>query len=94
MAWKQARERNRRLKKLCKSPDQPYVRGFYYNEEKRRPTRNDTTSRSVVLKKISNKKVRRAYRDYLEYDGYRGDRRTTADHGGYRRIFDFWWEMF
>ncbi len=93
MAWKQARERDRRLKKLCKSPDQPYVRGYYYDEEKRRPVRNDTTSRSVVLKRISNKKVRRANRDYARNVGH-ADRRAAGQHGDYRRLFDFWWEMF
>ena len=36
MAWKQSRERNRRLKKRCKSPDMPFTRGVFYDEEKGR----------------------------------------------------------
>ena len=38
-------------------------------------------SRSKFLKRRSNKKVRRYQREF-------------PNHGGYRRVFDFWWELY
>ena len=81
MAWKQSRERNRRLKKRCKSPDMPFTRGVFYDEEKGRCIHYYVGSRSKFLRKVSNKKVRRYNKLYANYSGY-------------RKIYDYWNEMF
>ena len=38
-------------------------------------------SRSKIFKKVSNKKIR----------SYKGD---IPKNGGYRKVFDFWWEIY
>ena len=81
MAWKQSRERNIRLKKRCKGPFMPLTRGVFYNEEKGRCIHYYVGSRSKFLRKVSNKKVRRYNKLYANYSGY-------------RKIYDYWYEMF
>ncbi len=88
MAWKQARERNLRLQKKCKSPDRPFTRGVFFDTDKKRPVRKTVSSRAVVWKKIGNRKVRRAWREYARGIGH-AERRVNTDHNGYRRIFDY-----
>lgn len=58
--------------------------GIYYDEEKERYIRAYRPHRSACLKKISNKRVRRQRgRDYT----------PTRQHGKYRRVLDFKWNM-
>ena len=77
MAWKQSRDRNRRLKKIASIKTREF-RGAYYNEDKHRIIRYYTGTRSKFLRKVSNKRVRRYNKLYANYSGY-------------RKIFDYWY---
>ena len=81
LGWRRSRERNRRLKMKCKSPHLAADRGIFYDEDKGRCIRIYVGSRKRVMQRVSNKKVRRYKRDF-------------ANHGGYRIIYDLWWELF
>ena len=75
-------ERKRRLKKLSDLTRHNYGGGgAWYNEEKKRYIRYYRGSRSKYLKKLGNRRVRR-------------DRTRVLNNGEYRKVFDFWWELY
>lgn len=79
MAWKQSKERNRRIKK---SSDATHwlIGGAYYDEEKKRFV-YDHKSRKKFYKRLANKRVR------SNKNGY-------PSRGGYRKTYDFWWVVY
>ena len=92
MAWKQARERQLRLKKRSRVPKYAFLSGVWYDEDKGRFVQEWISERRVRLRKVSNRKVRRANRDYARETGH-ADRRAAGSHGAYRKIFDYQWEL-
>lgn len=67
----------RRLARLGKCTD-GWVCGVYYSERKGRYIRLSRGSRSKLLKKCSNRKIRR----------FKGDLPNNV-----HKLFDYWWEM-
>ena len=80
MGYKCSQERNRRLKKLS-TKTRGYLAGVWFDEEKNRYIRNYRGKRSPFLKRQSNKKIRR-------------DKDNIYQKNKYRRVFDFWWELY
>lgn len=84
MDYRGSQERNRRLKKLCdETKYSSRGAGAYYDEDKKRyirysPCRNSGYAK--YLRKVANRKVRRS-KDCLK-------------HGSYRKVYDYWWELF
>ena len=83
MGYRRSNERNRRLKKLYDETKNWYGAGAYYDEDKKRyirysPCRNSGYAK--YLRKVANRKVRRS-KDCLK-------------HGSYRKVYDYWWELF
>ena len=89
MAWKQSRERNRRLKKLAAESDG--ITGAYFDEDKGRGIRIFLSDRAKPLRTVGNRKLRRLSKRYFIRED---DRAFIPDHSGYRKLFDFWWELF
>lgn len=82
MSYHRSKERNRRLKKLHRQTRNSVDRGAYYDTKKGRYIRvscSDSPSLAKSLRKRSSKKARTT-RDY-------------ANHAGYRRVFDYWWNF-
>ena len=92
MAWKQARERSRRLKKRSRVPKCAFLSGVWYDEKKGRFVQEWISGRSKPLRTVSNRKVRRAARDLSRLQGH-AERRAAWHHGGYRKIFDYKYEL-
>ena len=83
MGYKQSRERNRRIKKLYEQTRTSYARGAYYDKKKKRIIRYHMRQNSNVprfYRKQANRAVRREKGDIL-------------NHGGYRKQYDYWWEL-
>lgn len=83
MGYRGSRERNRRLKKLYNETKNEYGAGAYYDEDKGRYVEyspNRKSGHTKYLRKLSNRKVRKS-KDYL-------------NHGAYRKMYDYWWELF
>lgn len=80
MGYKCSQERNRRLKKLA-SKTCGYLGGVWFDEDKNRYIRYYRGKRSPLLKRQSNKKIRR-------------DKDNIYQKNKYRRVFDFWWELY
>ena len=83
MSYRRSQERNRKLKKLYNETKNSYGVGVYYNVDKGRyikysPRRK--SRRTMFLHRVANRKVRRC-QDYLK-------------NGLYRKIYDYWWELF
>ena len=81
MSWKQSRERQKRLKKISENTGDNGVRGAYYDEKKERIVRLSVGPRCGRMRRISNRKTRRTRKEYAQY-------------GGYRKVFDLWYELF
>jgi hypothetical protein len=81
LAYKQARERNKRLKKLAKDTDHAYGAGAWYNENKGRYIKYQVGSQKFrkYLRRQSSKKARQ----------YKGD----LAHSDYKKTFDYWWTL-
>jgi len=83
MGYHESRERNRRLKKLHDETENQYYVGVYYDEDKKRYIKYSPNKRAgytKCIRKIANRKVRRS-KDLLR-------------HGTYRKLYDYWWELF
>lgn len=81
MAYKQAKMRRSKLEKTYnKSGTRYYPGGVYYDEELDRYFKYDLPRFAKYLRKVSNKKVRKA--------GNLGQR------GNYRKLFDYKWELY
>ncbi len=89
MAWKQSRERRRRLKRLAEHSNG--LMGAYYDEEKGKYVRIFLSDRAKPLRVIGNRKLRRISRRYCLRED---ERAFIPDRGGYRRFYDYWWELF
>ena len=80
MGYRGSKERNRRLKKLSR-----ITKGYYcaawYDEDKKRYVRYYRGKRSKYLKTRSNR-------------NFRHDRTKDIQNCGYRKTFDFWWELY
>lgn len=82
MGYHGSRERNRRLKRLYSQSKNTYAAsGAYFDEDKDRIVRYYRGKHSKVLKQLSSKKCRRI-------------RLMALQHSQYKRIFDYWWELF
>lgn len=82
MSYRRSRERNRRLKKLY-NESYSFITGAWYDEKKKRYRRSESSRKSAKHKyyrKISNRKVRRS--------------KDVPNGGKYRRVFDYWWELY
>ena len=82
MSHKRKTEEKRRLRRLYDETKNSYGAGAYFDERKNRYVRYSVSGRggrAKYLRMVGNRKVRRA--------------KKTSDHGGYRKVFDYWWEL-
>ena len=83
MSYRRKREDERRLKRLYDKTKHHYGAGVYFDKDKNRYIRYYASKRSgntKYLKRQSNKRVRRS--------------QSSMRHGQYKRLFDYWWELF
>lgn len=81
MSYNGSKERNKRLKRLHDQTKNAYTSGAYFDEDKGRLVRYYRGKRSKFLKQLSSKKCRRI-------------KLVALQHSQYKRIFDYWWELF
>jgi hypothetical protein len=79
LAYKQAKERKKRLEKLAKDTEHTYGAGAWYDKDKGRFCKYQCGSREFrkYLRRQSSRKARQ----------YKGDLR----YGEYKKTFDYWW---
>ena len=83
MAYKQARNRRKRLIKTYNETKTKCCSGVWFDEDRGRYikfTASNTPGYTKLLKRISNKKVRKAA--------------DIGDHAAYRRSYDYKWTIF
>lgn len=82
MGHRRTKQERKKLRRLYDETKHSYGAGVWYDEQKHRFIRYSMGSggRSTFLKKQSNKRVRRA--------------EDVGNHCGYRRHFDYNWELF
>ena len=83
MAYKQARNRRKKLVKTYEETKTKCCAGVWYDEERNRYikfTASNTPGYTKQLRRISNKKVRKAA--------------DVGNHGAYRREYDYKWTLF
>lgn len=80
MSWQRSRETKRRYKKLHDDTIHCYGSGVWYDEEKGRYIRCYQPRRAKFVKRKCNRAVRR----------YKG---PLPDKGSYRKVSEFWWEI-
>ena len=80
MSWKRSIETKKRYKKLHKKTVHSYGAGVWYDEERGRYIRYWQPRRAKFLKRKCNREVRR----------YKG---SLPAKGTYRRVSEFWYEM-
>ena len=83
MAYKQARNRRKKLVKTFEETKYSCGSGVWYDEDRGfyyKYTASNTPGYTKLLKRISNKKVRRAT--------------EVGNHGNYRRKYDYKWVLF
>ena len=84
MGYRGSQERNRRLKKLCdETKYSSRGAGAFYDEDKGRYVKYSPRRKpghAKFLRRVANRKVRRN-KDYLR-------------NGQYRKVYDYWWEVF
>ena len=82
MSHRRSRETRRRLKKLSVSSPRYTPSGAWYDEDKGRYIRyyaRGSHGCTKWLRTVANRKVRRA--------------KNVLQGGGYRRVYDYWWEL-
>ena len=82
MSYHRSRETRRRLRKLSRNSPGYSPSGAWYNEEKGRYIRfyaRGSHGSTKWLRTVANHKVRRA--------------KNVPQGGGYRRVYDYWWEL-
>ncbi|MBO5015054.1 MAG: hypothetical protein J6C92_04500 [Bacteroidaceae bacterium] len=84
MGYKQSQERKRRLVKLYEETKNTYGRGAYYDKRKKRLIRY-TVRQNANLPRFYRKRANRAVRR---------NKAEILNHGGYRKQYDYWWELF
>ena len=84
MAYKQAKNRKKHLIKTYNETKNGYGSGVWYDDDDRgfyyKYTASNTPGYAKMLRRISNKKVRKAT--------------EVGSHGDYRRSFDYKWALF
>ena len=83
MAYKQARNRHKRLVKTYEETKNSYGSGVWYDEERgiyKRYTASNTPGYAKSLRRVGNKKVRKA--------------KDTLRYGDYRKVYDYKWVLF
>lgn len=76
-----SKERYKRLKHLYEETKHSYGSGVWYDNEKKRFIRAYRGSRSKYLKQLGNRRVRRIKDEDLS-------------NGQYKKVFDYWWELY
>ena len=82
MSYRRSQQENQRIKKLYAQTKHKYGRGVYYDKDKERYVRYyiSKRGRGKWLRRQSNKKARKSTR--------------LPNFCAYRRLFDYWWELF
>lgn len=83
MSYQTKQEEKIKLKKLYEKTKNSCRAGAYYDEDKDRLIKFSPRRKSKYtkyLRKVANRKVRR-YSEDLSY-------------GSYRKVYDYWWEIF
>lgn len=80
MSWKRSSETKKRYKRLHNETMRHYGAGVWYDEERGRYIRYWQPRRAKFVKRKCNRAVRR----------YKGSLPTK---GSYRKVSEFWWEM-
>lgn len=83
MAYKQAKNRRKRLVKTYEETKHSYGSGVWYDEDRGRYikyTASNTPGYAKQLRRIGNKKVRKAA--------------EVGTHGSYRKNYDYKWVLF
>ena len=83
MAYKQASNRRKKLARTYAETKNSYGSGVWFDEDKNRYikyTASNTPGYTKLLRRISNKKVRKAV--------------DIGNYSAYRKCFDYWWELF
>lgn len=79
MSHQAAQERNRRLKKLTEETNGNYCSGAYYDQEKRRYVK--FSSHNKGIKKLCRRQTRRKLK------------KSSLQHAGYKRVYDYFWQI-
>lgn len=80
MSYKNASERNRRLKSRYKKLGDKMTSGVWYDENNERYREYHAPRRAKYLRNRSNRKVRRSKNKF-------------GDYGTYKKVYDLWWEL-
>jgi hypothetical protein len=83
MAYKQARNRHKKLVRTYEETKNSYGSGVWYDEGRGfyyKYTASNTPGYAKLLRRISNKKVRQAA--------------DVGNHGSYRKNYDYKWELY
>ena len=83
MAYKQAKNRRKKLEKTWEETKNCCGSGVWFDEEKNRfikYTASNTPGYAKLLRRMSNKKVRKT--------------EDVGNHGVYRKSYDYKWELF
>ena len=81
MSWKRSREQRKRDEHTYSQTKTWYGKGIWYDKEKGIYRRYSLPERTRFVKRKCNRAVRR----------YKGD--LTAK-GAYRKVSEYWWELF
>ena len=81
MGNKRKAEDKRRLRKVYVATRNSCIAGVYYDKRKKRYVRfsSGRNGRGRFYRKAGNRKVRRT--------------KVASNHGGYRKIYDYWWKL-
>lgn len=84
MAWKQAKERRKRLRKLHRETEHSYGCGAWYDEKNDRYYRYYVSDHggARLLKRRATKKLRAMKHKDVQHN-----------YGEYRKLYDFWWNL-
>ena len=87
MSWRRSEEQKRRDKNLYRHTKYKYARGVWYDSEKDRfvrfqMSRNGRGNRVAYVKRKCNRTVRR------------NKMFISGGKGSYRKMSEFWWEVF
>lgn len=79
MSYRRKKEDKRRLNKIYTTAGNAWFIGAYYSDKKDRIIRIYQGKMAKYFRKYTNKKVRKE--------------KDLAQHGKYRRVFDYWWNL-
>ena len=83
MAYKQARNRYKKLVKTYEETKNCYGSGVWFDEDKgfyRKCTASNTPGYAKLLRRIGNKKIRHS--------------KDVHNYGTYRKVFDYKWTLY